>query len=293
MHKLNMVLMTVGMAALPLVGQGPMRSDASQNLPAASWDAQDPADPIWRAGREAINASDWNRAAEQFKRIRTENGFRNSTYRGQSYYWEAYARAQMGGSSQLRLARTLLEDMRRDFAEDAKKIRDVGSLLSSVEGRLSKEYGDKDASRNLREEAKGLSNGCPDLDDDDNPRAAALNALLQVDSDAAMPILEQILTKREKCSEGMRAKAVWLIAQKKSPRAADILLEVAKSDPSEEVQGQAVFWLSQVDSDKAIGALESILRSNAQSSLHENALFAVSQNRSPRAAQILREFAGR
>jgi HEAT repeat protein len=161
-----------------------------------------------------------------------------------------------------------------------------------VEGRLSREYGDQGSAARLSEAARA-ADGCPDMDDDNNPQVAALNALLQMNSDVAMPLLEKLIADRGKCSATLRARAMWLIAQQQSPRAAEILLQAAKSDPDNEVREQAVFWLSQVDSDKAVDALESILRSSASAELHENALLAMSQNRSPRATAVLREYATR
>ncbi|HEX6694073.1 MAG TPA: HEAT repeat domain-containing protein [Longimicrobiales bacterium] len=310
MHKLNIVVVALGAASLPIVAHrdaytaiAGIRSDdvhgtyavatgIARQTPPESWAPQDPADGIWRAGRAAINASEWSKAAEQFRRIRTDNALRSSVYRGPAHYWEAYARAQMGGSAQLRQAQSLLTTLQEDFPETAREIRDAASLLATVEGRLSREYGDQGSAARLTEAARA-ADGCPDMDDDNNPQVAALNALLQMNSDVAMPLLEKLIADRGKCSAGMRARAMWLIAQQQSPRAAEILLQAAKSDPDMEVREQAVFWLSQVDSDKAVDALESILRSNASAELHENALFAMSQNRSPRATAVLREYATR
>ena len=43
---------------------------------------------------------------------------------------------------------------------------------------------------------------------------AALNALLQMDADRALPILRRVLARRDTCSEILRRKAVFLVAQK-------------------------------------------------------------------------------
>jgi HEAT repeat protein len=68
-------------------------------------------------------------------------------------------------------------------------------------------------------------------------------------------------------------------------------MSVARSDPDQEVREQAVFWLSQVPG--STGLLEEILKGNSDESIKEKALFALSQQNEPRAAQILRDFAGR
>ena len=138
-----------------------------------------------------------------------------------AHYWEAYARAQLGGSAQLKQAQSLLITLQEDFPDAAKEIRDAASLLASVEGRLSRDFGDQGSAARLSEAARA-ADGCPDMDDDSNPKVAALNALLQMNSDVAMPILEKLVADRADCSGELRARAMWLIAQQKSPRATEI-----------------------------------------------------------------------
>ena len=85
---------------------------------------------------------------------------------------------------------------------------------------------------------------CTDSDDDE--RVIALNALMQMDAERAMPLLKKVMARRDKCSEILRRKAVFLIAQKRTDEAADILVDAARNDPDAEVREQAVQWLSRV-----------------------------------------------
>jgi len=130
---------------------------------------------------------------------------------------------------------------------------------------------------------------CPSDDDDNDDRIAALNALMQMDADRAMPILKKVLERRDACSAGLRRKAVFLVSQKRTDETANILMNVARSDPDQEVREQAVFWLSQVPG--STGLLEEILRGNSDENIKEKALFSLSQQSEPRAQQILRDFA--
>ncbi|MGH7447399.1 MAG: hypothetical protein ACRELT_07550, partial [Longimicrobiales bacterium] len=61
-------------------------------LPPEGWAPQDPADSLWRAARSMLDAGDARRAAELYRRLRTERRFANSEYRPHAFYWEAYAR---------------------------------------------------------------------------------------------------------------------------------------------------------------------------------------------------------
>lgn len=137
------------------------------------------------------------------------------------------------------------------------------------------------------------SSACPSEDDDDDDRIAALNALLQMDADRAMPILTKVLERRDACSVALRRKAVFLVSQKRTAQTADILLRIARNDPDEEVREQAVFWLSQVPDDRAVTMLQDILNTSSNEDLKNKALFALSQHQSGRGAQILRDYAMR
>jgi HEAT repeat protein len=131
------------------------------------------------------------------------------------------------------------------------------------------------------------------MSEDEDERIEALNALLQMNAAQAMPILEKVLARRDKCSELLRRKAVFLVAQKRSTDAADLLLKVAKGDPDAETREQAVFWLSQVSDAKAEDFLIDLIKDSKDEELQRRALFSLSQRKSDRAQQALRDYATR
>ena len=133
--------------------------------------------------------------------------------------------------------------------------------------------------------------GCKDEEDDD--RIEALNALMQMNADQAMPILKKVLERRDQCSELLRRKAVFLIAQKRTEESADLLLKAAKTDPDDETRSQAIFWLSQVSGDKAEEFLLGLIRDSKDEEVQERALFSLSQRKSERAQQAMRDFVTR
>jgi len=122
---------------------------------------------------------------------------------------------------------------------------------------------------------------------------AALNALMQMDAERAIPHLKTVLARRDAGSVCLRRRAVYLVSQKRSPETTAILLDAARHDPDREVRLNAVQWLSQVKSDEAAAALDSILRSSRDVELQEKALYALSQMRSERAGASLRAYAER
>ncbi|WKW11316.1 HEAT repeat domain-containing protein [Pseudogemmatithrix spongiicola] len=124
-------------------------------------------------------------------------------------------------------------------------------------------------------------------------RIEALNALMQMNSEQALPVLRRVLERRDRCSEVLRRKAVFIVAQRRNDEAADILVNVVRNDPDRTTRSEAVFWLSQVNTDRSVTVLEGILKTETDEDLQKRAIFALSQANAPRAGEILRDFAGR
>jgi HEAT repeat protein len=236
-------------------------------------------------------------------------------------YYQAFSLYRMGGDDRLKSARDVLTKLReknpwfaggepanlrtrfcgelaqRGDEECAAEVTkaatesDRADRAAVVAGRAA-DMEDRDAAR-VRGKSSSVPSGCPDENDDDDERVAALNALMQMDADRAMPILTKVLDRRDACSAGLRRKAVFLLSQKRSPQTADLLMKIAGNDPDEEVRQQAVFWLSQVPDERAVDMLQQILNTSKDEELQNKALFALSQHRSGRGNTILRDFATR
>ena len=292
----------------------------------AAWSAKDPADSLYREARAALAKGDYAKAADLFRKINKQ--YPDSDYAGEALYYLAFSEYRLGGSDRLRSALQSLTKIEDDYPDLAKR-SDARALRTRVCGELAKQ-GDEDCAADIARSvgtavssavsgavagavagavegavtaveagvATGINSssrrsrsGCPSEDDDDDERIAALNALIQMDADRAMPILTKVLERRDPCSVGLRRKAVFLVSQKRTPETADVLLRIARNDPDEEVREQAVFWLSQVPDERAVTMLQQILASSNNENLKNKALFALSQHRSPNAAQFLRDFA--
>jgi len=278
----------------------------------------DVADSVYRAARQALNRNDYDQAARLFRSIRER--YPKSTYVPNTYYWEAFALYRTGSDDNLRTARTALETQANQYPKATTR-RDAAVLLRRVQGELARR-GDQPAataiaqdvdeltspraaaaaSRAARAEARAESRAARaarssddrNCDDDDDIRIAALNAVLQMDPDRAVPLLKTVLARRDEGSACLRRKAVFLLSQKRTDETSSLLLNAVRSDPDQEVREQAVFWLSQVPGDETVAALDSILRDPKTSpEIQEKAIFALSQHRSPRAGAILRDFAAR
>lgn len=159
--------------------------------------------------------------------------------------------------------------------------RDASRASSDAMRGLSRdmERAARDMDRTSGSSARGRSRSSSDCEDDeDDERVIALNALLQMDADRALPMLKKVMARRDKCAEVLRRKAVFLIAQKRSPESADLLIDAARNDPDAEVREQAVFWLSRVSDQRAVGFLRDLAtKSGGDVEMRKKAVFSLSQ----------------
>ena len=289
--------------------------------PPAAWLQGDPADSLYKLGRDALNRSRFREAATTFRQIRER--YPRSGYTPDALYWEAFALYRLGGQGSLRQALAAL-DLQQERYPGAATRGDGDALRTRITAALARR-GDAESAAEIAAVAEAAaapavpsvpvaaatpapaarSGRAPkparaprpsrhdECDNEDDTKAIALNALLQMDAERAVPILEKVLARRDSASTCLRRRAMFLISQKQTARTEDILLDAARTDPDAEVRQQAVFWLSQVNSDKAIAALESVLSRSDDPEMQEKALFALSQQQSPRASAILRAFAER
>ncbi|HET8650333.1 MAG TPA: HEAT repeat domain-containing protein [Gemmatimonadales bacterium] len=322
--------MLAGLMGLGIVGtsQAPAASQAAavqsaeafRTVPRAAWLHQDPGDSLYRAAREALTRGRYQEAASLFGEL--VDRYPQSGYVADSLYWRAFALYRVGGSDNLRQSLALLEQQQSRFPKAENP--DAPALATRIRGELAR-LGDPQAAAVVAAEARsaapvmaptpptppnamaapaparpavaprvgrgwGPGDECANEDD---MKLAALNALLQMDSDRAVPILQKVLARRDSSSTCLRRRAVFLLAQKETDQTGRMLLDVVRNDPDPEVRGQAVFWLSQVQGDAAVAALDSVIRATKDPELQKKALFALGQQSGPKAAAALRAFAER
>jgi len=267
------------------IGSGAARGE--RVVPRAPWNAQDPADSLYRLGRRAMADENYRRAAQLFGQL--VERYPDSDYAGDALYYRAYSLYQLGTQRDLRDAIDAIERQARDYS-DASTRDDAKSLRTRIES-MQARRGNAEAAQRVAEKATQLGdqNGCPN--DDDDERVVALQALMQMDAESALPILRQVMAKRGACTVSLRKHAVFIVSQKRSDEATSLLLDVARSDPSEEVRAEAIQWLGQTRSPRAIAALDSIASSATDDAILEKAIFGLSQSRDERSDAALRRIA--
>lgn len=270
---------------------------------------QDPAEALYQSAGQAMSRGDYSRAAELYASV--VERYPSSKVAESAVYYQAFALYRIGGSDKLKAAKDVLS--RHNTRYPGLTRGEPAALRTRICGELARR-GDEECAAEVAAKARATAGtaaspnarvqavpgrsastvtGCPAEDDENDERIAALNALLQMDAERAMPVLTRVLERRDACSAALRRKAVFLVSQKRTPETADLLLRIARNDPDKETREQAVFWLSQVSDERAVDMLQEILRNSRDEGLQNKALFALSQHKSGRGAAILREFAER
>jgi hypothetical protein len=75
----------------------------------------------------------------------------------------------------------------------------------------------------------------------------------------------------------LRAKAIFALAQSKTPDVYAHILTMAHDDPAEDVRGEAFFWLSHMDDARAKDDIIASLKTEGSDRVREQAVFALSQ----------------
>ena len=328
LYILGAIAASLSLPALP-AQPAPHAIKTAFPIHAVTWNitgpiSADPADSLYRSAREALTKGDYDRAATLFHEVVVR--YPQSSLLPDAMYYEAFARYRAGGNASMRSARDILASLQKRFPDFGRR-SDAATLATRICGELAQQ-GDATCAASIAAQASGTAAGAEGIaarasgtaasaaslaaqasgmavsgsstrarasskctNDDDDERVAALNALLQMDADRAEPILEKVLARRDECSASLRRKAVFLVAQKQSPQAADVLLRVAQTDPDPEVRGQAVFWISQVHSDRAVTVLSEILHNSSDQELRGKALFALGQSNGDKGTSLLRQYA--
>ena len=283
---------TLHIACALMMAAATARAQATGGDPATKA-AQARADSLYRAGRTAIDNRDYRRAANVLQQM--ADGYPQADRAGDALYWRSWALYQLGSNSNrgdLDDALASLEHYMQNYGKNARMAGDATALYGQIRAAQAK-LGDARAAGEVAKSAENLrqTRGCTGSATDEEMRIAALDGLLSMNSEDALPILKDVLKQRDACRTELRKRAVWLISQKRGTDIVSTLLDVARNDPSTDVRGEAIFWLSQAKGEQAIPALDSVLFSSSDLELRKKAVFALSQQRDERARQALKRAA--
>jgi len=237
-----------------------------------------PQDTIYRAARRALNEAQYRRAIQLFEQSMTEE----PQYAAEALYYQALALYRIGGRSNYDRALHKLQEQMTQYPSAASR-GDAEELAVRIEGELARR-GDARAAERVAQEA----------DREAEIKAMALQALMQMDEERALPHIRKVLQNRTPETAELRSQVLFLLGQYDSGENVEVMLDVVRNDPDPEVRGHAAFWLTQADDPRAIDATISILDDpEIDDDIKGQAVFALGQTDDPRAGTILRDYATR
>ena len=213
----------------PMFPIGAMSLNFEHPLPGAG---EDRAEELYDQGREAIEDGRYERAVDRFNRL-----IEMKTSRGDAaLYWKAYAQNKLGQRSE---ALTTLAELEKSF-RDSKWIKDARALEIDIR------------------QSSGQTVS-PEAQSDEELKMYALNALMQSDSERALPAIEKILSGPN--SIKLKEKALFVLTQSRSARAREILTTIAKGGSNPDLQLRAIRYIGIMGAAESRQILDEVYRS--------------------------------
>ena len=244
--------------------------------------AQDDNQSTLIRGHLALDRGQYRTAVEQFKMAAALAADRHAEMdQAEALYWQAFALHRLGNKRELNeAAAVLLKLQTMEFEEQLRY--ETRALAARVKGDLAQQ-GDARAARELAEMVEEQAAI--------EEKLIALQALMNMNPERALPILEQVLARREPGSAELRRQAVFLLGQGDAEGAEELMIDIARNDPDSEVRAQAIFWLGQTGSDEALTFFSELIASEQDPELLQQAVFALSQHGGDEANAALRNLA--
>jgi len=282
------------LAPMALYGAGDYRVHTPQFIQG------DPADSLYRLAHDLLNRGEYGRSAQMFKDIAAK--YPKSAYQDDLPYYEAWARYKIGTTDELRAAAKLLEPRASKLTNvvnaSNRDVRyygfggrrrtsdgDVVGLYLRINSALA-QRGDRSAADIVAKAASSGSNTCDA--DEISTRVEAMSALSQMDPAASLPIIKNVLNKKDECSAELRRRAIFILGRRGDAEAANLIASTAKSDPSSSVRAEAISWLPKLQGDAGVNTLEEILRTEQDPNIQRSVVRTLTSSDNPRARSSMR-----
>jgi hypothetical protein len=198
----------------------------------------------YRSGQNAIDRRDFDQAIKRFDRVIADK----STRTDGAMYWKAYSLYKLGRKPD---AQTVLADLEKQFPQ-SRWLNDARALAAEVRA------------------SNGQPNS-PESESDEELKLLAMNSLMQQDADRAIPLLEKLLND-PKNSPNLKGRAIFVLAQSKSPKARQIVLQYAKGGSNPDAQLRAIEYLGTFRSDESTQALGEVYAASTDPAVKRIAL---------------------
>jgi HEAT repeat protein len=183
----------------------------SATAAASATDARE--NELYNDGTQYMNESKWDQAVAKFDEAAKLRGRRSEG----ALYWKAFSQSKLGNQSG---ALASCADLRKTYPQ-SRWLKECGALEIQLRGGSR---GEESASS-----------------EDDDLKLLALNQLMDRDEERALPLVEKFLNNTR--SERLRERALFVLAQSQSPKAQQIIGDIARGKSHPELQEKAVQYI--------------------------------------------------
>ena len=271
-HK-NWILQAAGVALC--LGLG-----LSFGLAAVSLAQDDPVEARELEAREALNASEFKKAALLFSEVFEAQ--QAETEAGNALYWEAFSRFHLNKTSELKIAARLLALQQKQYQAAAMAVEGE-ALAARIYGEL--------AERGEAMAAKEITEWASEEDLRQETRLAALQSLMRMDRDKAMPVLKKIIMDDSEKNRELRRNAVFIMCRENDQETEDLLIDLLQKETDPEFQSELVLCLSSMESERALDVMIDLFHKTKDPEVAQMTLMSMSRHGGDRVFDFLLDLA--
>jgi HEAT repeat protein len=168
-------------------------------------------DELYRDGTDYVNDGKWQAAADKFAQVVKLGGSKADG----ALYWQAYAQNKLGQSA---AAIETLAALQKNYPRST-WVKDAQALQVEIRS------------------ASGHAT-TPPPDADEDLKIYAINGLMNMDPDQAFPLLQKVLAGNQPVK--LKEKALFVLAQSSSPKANELIAQIARGQAQPELQRKAI-----------------------------------------------------
>jgi tetratricopeptide (TPR) repeat protein len=206
---------------------------------------------MYRSGTDLVDEHRYERAIENFDRVIAIKWARADG----AYYWKAYALNKLGKRDE---ALAALAEIPKQFPQ-------------------SRWIGDANALKVEIQQASG-NPVSPESQSDEDLKLIAISSLMNAEPERTVPLLEKVLND-PKNNLGLKSRALFVLAQNRSDKAREIVLQYARKGPNPDLQIRAVQYLGTFRSPASQQALAEVYAANNDVALRRAVLRSMATSR--------------
>jgi HEAT repeat protein len=210
---------------------------------------QERADELYERARDLIENSRFDRAVVELDRLIPLKSNRTDA----ALYWKAYVQARLGQRPE---ALNTIADLTKQYPE-SRWLKDARAIEMEVRQSAGQPVS-------------------PASQDDEDLKLMALRGLMNSDPDQALPVLEKMLTGAN--SPKVKDRALFVLSQSHSPKAQEIIANVAKGNANPDLQMRAIRYLGMMGRADSRALLADIYKSSSDVAVKRQILRSYTQS---------------